>query len=45
MAAAVLLAVFLRKFRFRSPAGFEPVPVSRITLGSRNGMPMLVTER
>jgi cytochrome P450 len=43
--ATVLLALFLRKFRFRCPPGFEPVPVSRITLGSRNGMPMLVTER
>jgi cytochrome P450 len=43
--ATVLLASFLREFSFRCPEGFEPVPVSRITLGPRTGMPMILAER
>src|SRR5438270_1751896 len=37
--ATVLLASFLREFRFNCPRGFEPQPVARITLGPRDGMP------
>jgi cytochrome P450 len=43
--ATVLLAAFLREFRFSCPQGFEPVPVSRVTLGVRDGMPMTLAER
>jgi cytochrome P450 len=43
--AAVLLALFIREFRFRCEPGYEPEPVARITLGPRDGMPMMVSER
>jgi cytochrome P450 len=43
--ATVLLALFVREFRFSCPPGFEPEPVARITLGPRDGMPMMLSER
>jgi cytochrome P450 len=43
--ATVLLATFLRAFRFSCPPGFEPTPVARITLGPGEGMPMILSAR
>jgi cytochrome P450 len=43
--ATVMLAMFLREFRFRCPAGFEPTPISRLTLAAREGMPMILSDR
>jgi cytochrome P450 len=43
--ATVLLASFLRAFRFNLEATVEPMPVSRITLGPRDGLPMILNAR
>ena len=40
-----MLAMFVRAARFAVPAGFIPQPVSRVTLWSRNGMPLKVWMR
>ena len=40
-----LLATFVRAARFRCPPGFEPVPVARLSLAPKGGMPLQVTMR
>ena len=41
----VMLAAFVRAARFEVPAGFRPLPVSRVTLWSDRGMPLKVWMR
>lgn len=41
----VMLATFVRAARFEVPAGHVPIPVSRVTLWSGNGMPLKVWPR
>lgn len=43
--AAVMLAMFVRAAHFEVPEGFVPEPVTRVTLWSRNGMPLKVWPR
>lgn len=43
--ATVMLATFLRAARFESPPGQQPVPVSRVVLVPKDGMPLRVTMR
>ena len=43
--AVAMLAMFVRAARFAVPDGFIPQPVSRVTLWSRNGMPLKVWMR
>jgi cytochrome P450 len=43
--AVAMLAMFVRAARFAVPEGFIPQPVSRVTLWSRNGMPLKVWMR
>lgn len=43
--AAVMLAMFVRAAHFEVPEGFVPEPISRVTLWSRNGMPLKVAMR
>lgn len=43
--AAVMLATFVRAARFEVPAGYVPVPLSRITLQPKGGMPLMVRMR
>jgi cytochrome P450 len=43
--AAVLLASFVRAFRFEPVAGHKPKPVARVTLRPADGMPLLMTPR
>jgi cytochrome P450 len=42
---AVMLAMFVRVARFEVPEGFVPEPISRLTMWSRNGMPLKVWPR
>jgi cytochrome P450 len=41
----VMLAMFVRAARFEVPDGFVPEPITRLTLWSRNGMPLKVSMR
>jgi cytochrome P450 len=41
----VMLAAFVRAACFEVPAGFRPLPVSRVTLWSDSGMPLKVSMR
>ena len=43
--ATAMLATFVRAARFESPPGQEPIPVSRVVLLPKGGMPMRVTMR
>jgi cytochrome P450 len=43
--ATVMLATLVRAARFESPSGQEPIPVSRVVLLPRDGMPLQVTMR
>jgi cytochrome P450 len=43
--AAVILAVFVRAFRFQAIAGHKPKPVARVTLRPAGGMPLLIVQR
>jgi cytochrome P450 len=43
--AVVMLAMFVRAARFVVPEGFVPQPLSRVTLWSRNGMPLKIWTR
>ena len=40
-----MLAAFVRAARFEVPEGLNPLPVSRVTLWSDNGMPLKVWPR
>jgi hypothetical protein len=40
-----MLAMFVRAARFVVPEGFVPQPLSRVTLWSRNGMPLKIWTR
>jgi len=42
---AIMLAMFVRAARFEVPEGFVPEPISRLTMWSRNGMPLKVWPR
>ena len=43
--ATVMLATLVRAARFESPPGQEPIPVSRVVLLPKDGMPLQVTMR
>jgi len=43
--ATAMLATFARAARFKSPPVPEPIPVSRVVLRPKNGMPLEVTMR
>jgi cytochrome P450 len=43
--ATIMLATFVRAARFEVPAGHVPVPLSRVALQPKNGMPLLVSMR
>ena len=43
--ALVLLATILKRFRLDCAPGHEPMPVQRVTLRPRGGMPMLISAR
>jgi cytochrome P450 len=43
--ATAMLATLVRAARFESPRGQEPIPVSRVVLLPKGGMPMRVTMR
>lgn len=43
--ATILLATFVRAARFEVPAGYVPVPLSRIALQPKGGMPLKVRMR
>jgi len=43
--ATALLATFVRAVHFEAPPGFEPVPVARLSLLPKNGMPLRVSMR
>jgi cytochrome P450 len=45
MEAVALLATFLQHARFELSEGAEPIPVARVTLLARGGMPLRVTAR
>jgi cytochrome P450 len=45
MEAVALLATFLQHARFELSGGAEPIPVARVTLLARGGMPLRVTAR
>jgi cytochrome P450 len=45
MEGPLLLALFLRRFRFERGAGAEPVPVAFLTVRSRDGIRLRVTRR
>jgi cytochrome P450 len=43
--ATIMLATFVRAARFEVPAGHVPIPLSRVALQPKNGMPLLVSMR
>ena len=43
--ATVMLATLVRAARFESPPLHEPIPVSRVVLVPKDGMPLQVTMR
>jgi cytochrome P450 len=45
MEGALLLALLLRRFRFETVAGAEPVPVAFLTVRGRDGIRLRVSER
>ncbi len=43
--AVIVLATAIRRFRFRLAPGHEVMPIQRVALRSRGGMPMTITRR
>jgi cytochrome P450 len=43
--ATAILATLVRAARFQVPDGYEPMPISRVTLRPKGGMPLRVWPR